>query len=70
MAVAHGAFDEPAAIAPRLQFGLEARLPFVEGLAALPGTRTEEDVEATPFLAALVSCQHPDHDTVRWPPAG
>jgi len=73
MAVAHGAFDHPEAIAPTLQYGLEAKLPFLAGLFALPGTRTEQDVSATPFLAELVSYQHPDHDTASWPaphPAG
>lgn len=70
MAVAAGAFDTPAAIAPRVQYGLEGRLPFVDGLSALPGTRTEEDVAASPFLDELVSFQHPDHDTARWPPGG
>ena len=69
MAVAHGAFDDRAAIAPARQYGLEARLPFLDGLFQLPGTRTEQDLEATPFLAALVSHQHPDHDTPAWPPA-
>ncbi|HYG05205.1 MAG TPA: GFA family protein [Stenotrophomonas sp.] len=63
MAVAHGAFDDPGAIAPRRQYGLEGRLPFIDTLADLPGTRTEDDVEETPFLADLVSHQHPDHDT-------
>jgi len=67
MAVAHGAFDDPAAIPPTRQYGLEARLPFLDGLFQLPGTRTEQDVAATPFLAALVPHQHPDHDTVAWP---
>jgi len=69
MAVAAGAFDNPAALPPSVQFGLEGRMPFLDSLFALPGTRTEDDVEAEPFLAGLVSFQHPDHDTATWPPA-
>ncbi|MEQ4575297.1 MAG: GFA family protein [Gammaproteobacteria bacterium] len=67
MAIAAGAFDQPERLPPTLQYGLEAKLPFVDTLHALPGTRTEQDVEATEFLARLVSNQHPDHDTQRWP---
>jgi hypothetical protein len=26
------------------------------------------DVASAPFLATLVSYQHPDHDTENWPP--
>ncbi|HVJ38011.1 MAG TPA: GFA family protein [Stenotrophomonas sp.] len=69
MAVAAGAFDDPAALPPSTQYGLEGRMPFLDGLFALPGTRTEDDLEAEPFLQGLVSCQHPDHDTAHWPPA-
>ncbi|HEY0332742.1 MAG TPA: GFA family protein [Stenotrophomonas sp.] len=68
MAVAHGAFDDPAAIVPDRQYGLEARMPFFGALDGLPGTRTDQEVNLTPFLADLVSYQHPDRDTVRWPP--
>ena len=67
VAVAVGAFDDPAALPPRIQYGLEARLPFVDGLHRLPAIRTESDLDAAPFLAQLVSHQHPDHDTERWP---
>jgi len=69
MAVAHGAFDDPSVVAPSTQYGLEGRLPFIDSLAGLPGTRTEQDVAETPFLAELESRQHPDHDTTQWPPA-
>ncbi|KAF1686340.1 aldehyde-activating protein [Pseudoxanthomonas broegbernensis] len=69
VALAAGAFDRPAALAPRIQYAIEGRLPFVDGLAALPARRTEEDEAAADFLARIVSCQHPDHDTGDWPPA-
>ncbi len=67
IAVAAGAFDEPALLPPKVQFGLEAKLPFVDTLHTLPGTRTEDDAAAQEFLARIQSYQHPDHDTGHWP---
>ena len=61
-------FDDPAEIAPRIQWGVEAKLPYVDTIAALPGEDTMADAEAASFLAGLVSYQHPDHDTDKWPP--
>lgn len=68
IAVAAGAFDDPALLPPVIQYGIERRLPFVEGLHGLPARRTEEDLEAASFLDQAVSFQHPDHDTTDWPP--
>lgn len=67
IALAIGAFDTPGAIAPRIQFGVEAKLPYTDGVAHLPARDTMADIEAAPFLAQLVSYQHPDHDTDTWP---
>lgn len=67
IAIAAGAFDDPAALPPHIQYGIEARLPFVDGLHRLPARRTEEDLAAAPFLVDVVSYQHPDHDTDSWP---
>ena len=61
-------FDDPAEIAPRIQWGIEAKLPYVDTIAALPGEDTMADADAASFLADLVSYQHPDHDTEKWPP--
>jgi hypothetical protein len=61
-------FDDPAEIAPRIQWGIEAKLPYVDTIAALPGEDTMADADAASFLADLVSYQHPDHDTDKWPP--
>ncbi|HBK45597.1 MAG TPA: aldehyde-activating protein [Xanthomonadaceae bacterium] len=69
VAIAAGAFDQPAMLAPTRQYGLEAKLPFVDALHALSGTRTEQDMAALEFLARIESHQHPDHDTERWPEA-
>ena len=68
MAVAAGSFDQPEQLPPSRQYGTEAKLPFVDTLASLPATRTEEDIETVEFLARIVSHQHPDHPTPHWPP--
>jgi len=68
VALAIAAFDHPEEIAPTIQWGTEAKLPYVDGIHALPGEDTMQDIGSAPFLATLVSFQHPDHDTDRWPP--
>lgn len=67
VALAIGAFDRPQAIAPKIQWGTEAKLPYVDGVPALPGEDTMADLQGAPFLVDLVSYQHPDHDTEAWP---
>jgi hypothetical protein len=59
LAVAIGAFDDPAAVAPTKQVGIEGELPFVAALSTLPRRPTTE--------TDVVSYQHPDHDTETWP---
>ena len=66
--LAIAAFDRPDAIAPTIQWGIEGKLSYVDRLAALPGEETMADQGAASFLDDLVSYQHPDHDTDRWPP--
>ncbi|HUH50142.1 MAG TPA: GFA family protein, partial [Mycoplana sp.] len=61
-------FDDPSCVAPTIQFGTEAKIAFVDRLHTLPGHTTEEDAEEAPFVLEIVSHQHPDHDTVTWPP--
>lgn len=68
LAVAIGAFDHPDAIVPIVQFGVEAKLPYTDGIAALPQKDTLAELATAPFLADLLSHQHPDHDTDVWPP--
>ena len=65
--LAIGAFDNPASIVPERQWGTEAKLPYIAALDTLPSSRTEEDMASAPFLATVVSFQHPDHDTENWP---
>lgn len=68
VALAIGAFDHPEELAPQIQWGIEAKLPYVDTLHDLPGQETMEDAPSAPYLNDLVSYQHPDHDTDQWPP--
>ena len=68
VALAIGAFDHPEEIGPVIQWGIEAKLPYVDAIHTLPGEDTMADADAASFLADLVSYQHPDHDTDQWPP--
>ncbi|MCL7997418.1 GFA family protein [Brucella sp. 21LCYQ03] len=63
VALAIGAFDAPEEIEPTVQWGVEVKLPYVDGLAKLPGFETERDEESIEFVRTMVSYQHPDHDT-------
>lgn len=69
VAIAIGAFDEPDKIAPVIQYGVEAKLPYADRMGEIPARTTEEDEETLVFLATIVSNQHPDHDTETWPQA-
>jgi hypothetical protein len=66
--VAIAAFDDPVMAAPTIQVNPGDKLPFVDGIPALP-TR-HDDAEQTAFNASIVSYQHPDNDTAIWPPGG
>jgi hypothetical protein len=66
--IAIGAFDAPERVRPIAQFGVEAKIDYVDHLHDLPGHDTMDDVEAASFLADVVSYQHPDHDTTDWTP--
>ncbi|RUU42229.1 GFA family protein [Mesorhizobium sp. M6A.T.Ca.TU.002.02.2.1] len=68
IALAIAAFDDPEEIAPTIQWGIEAKLPYVDHIHELPGEDTMADVSPASYLADLVSYQHPDHDTEQWPP--
>lgn len=66
--LAIGSLDHPAGVAPSHVVGTESKLPWVDTLHSLPGRSTEQD--RTPEdLERLVSLQHPEHDTVAWPPS-
>ncbi len=69
IALAIATFDQPAGLAPAVQFGVEGKVPFVDTIPSLPQRHTMDDITAAPFLGDVVSNQHPDHDTDRWPQA-
>jgi hypothetical protein len=66
--LAIGALDHPARAAPVIQVNPADKLPFVDGLAALPVRQPGENPQADAFFASIISYQHPDHDTAEWPP--
>ncbi|SIP92672.1 Uncharacterized conserved protein [Rhizobium sp. RU20A] len=68
VALAIGTFDDPGDLKPGIQWGVEAKLPYVDEVPALPQQETSADEGAAAFLATLVSYQHPDHDTDDWTP--
>jgi hypothetical protein len=68
IALAIGAFDEPQKITPKIQWGIEGKLDYVDHIADLPNRHTLANTDEAPFLADVVSYQHPDHDTDVWPP--
>ena len=61
------ALDDPSAVPPVIQVGLESRVPWCEGLLELPTRSESEAKKVAPFFHGIVSNQHPDHDTERWP---
>ena len=67
-ALAIGAFDDPEALPPTVQYGVEAKLSYADRMPGLKGRTTESTVADAAFLGDIVSHQHPDHDTDRWPP--
>jgi len=51
--------DQPDAVAPTVQFGVEAKIAWLDGVLALP----TQDISAEIDAAALGNRQHPDHET-------
>jgi hypothetical protein len=69
IAVSIGSLDEPEKIAPKIQVGVEGRIPWFAVLPTLPDDKTtEEDDGALAARIAASNHQHPDHDTEVWPP--
>lgn len=61
IAVSIGSLDNPDAVMPAVQYGLEGQRPAFAILHSLPGTRTEDDIPAE-AMERLKSRQHPDKD--------
>jgi hypothetical protein len=54
--------DDPEAIRPSKQYGIESKVSWFDGIGSLPAERT--DAWLKPEVAAqLVNHQYPDHDT-------
>ncbi len=60
MAVATCAFDHPEQLVPTIQWGVEARLPWMDAVNDWPRKTSLEDAGDAPFLKDLVSYQAPD----------
>ncbi|MND00002.1 hypothetical protein D3C83_184820 [compost metagenome] len=65
--MAGGAFDDPSAVPPTVQFNLGHKVAFFDALPAVP--RQPNEAAEAEANAAVVSRQHPDHDTTGWTPA-
>lgn len=65
--LAIGAFDDPTPIRPVVQMASNAAVSWVADIATLPTPENLAELHA--HYAAVVSHQHPDHDTESWPPA-
>jgi hypothetical protein len=61
ISVTVGSLDDPEAVRPELQYGVEGTLSWFAALPSLPGKRTEEFLTADD-VAHFVSHQYPDHD--------
>jgi hypothetical protein len=63
-----GTLDDPAAVPPVRQCGMEGRQTWLDHVATLPDTgTTEADMAAQVPAIRASNRQHPDHETARWP---
>ncbi|MEZ5776433.1 MAG: GFA family protein [Hyphomicrobiaceae bacterium] len=68
--VSAGSLDDPSAVRPDFNLGVESRLAWLADLAHIPDRTTDQDFPPD-VLAAIVSHQHPDEETgENWKPAG
>ena len=65
--LAIGAFDDRSDLAPQIQVNYASRLPWVETIFDQP---TLEDPDFYARQEAIISFQHPDHETTAWPSKG
>jgi hypothetical protein len=57
-----GSLDQPAAVAPTTQYGVESTIAWCAALNDLPRVRTEDDF-GPELMARFASYQHPDRET-------
>jgi hypothetical protein len=67
IALAVCAFDDPGALPPQRQSGMEARLAWLDTVDALPAPTAEDIAADLAKYGPRTSFQHPDHDTAAWP---
>jgi hypothetical protein len=65
-----GSFDDPSELPPQRQIMAAERVAWIDGLAGVPSRSVEEEAASTAKYPAVVSRQHPDHDTETWAPLG
>ncbi|NEK14267.1 GFA family protein [Rhizobium leguminosarum] len=65
--LAIGTFDDRSDLAPLIQVNYEARLPWVEKIFEAPVLKDQDFYSRQ---EAIISFQHPDHETEAWPAKG
>jgi hypothetical protein len=69
IAVTLGSLDDPSAIEPESNDGVESRVRFFASLAGKRDRLSDRpDIEGGLETIRLSNHQHPDHDTAHWPP--
>jgi hypothetical protein len=63
-----GSLDDPEQAAPTIQVNPADKLSFTDRLHELPVRIPADNAKVAAFMADIVSYQHPDHDTEKWPP--
>ncbi len=58
-----GSLDDPSAVKPETQWGLESRMPWFKELGEIPGAVSADDETGRLGLIERTNRQHPDHDT-------
>jgi hypothetical protein len=61
VSVTLGSLDEPAAVAPAIQFGIESKVQWLDAALAAPPRKISDWLKLTD--SAVGSRQHPDHET-------
>jgi hypothetical protein len=59
ISVAMGSFDDPEAVRPTKQYGVESKVSWLDTIFSLPAQRTDEWMSAAD-TARFQNCQHPD----------
>lgn len=65
--IAVGAFDDPNVVRPTIQLNPADKVAFFDGICTLPMRPDGAEPQAEAFKASVVTFQHPDHDTAKWP---